>query len=571
MSRVKVSLLSKQIVLTIIPAILITVISGTVSALTLQKSIKGELKSSLKSTAIMLNESYDSKYVGEYKLRDNGKLAKGSSTIEDDMSILDQINSKTQIVGGIYYGDELYMCSLSDKETHKRLRKIKAPKEVTKSVLEEGIGYLDTNNEIQGTRYYAYYEPILNKENQVIGMTYVAREADKIDGSITEGIMTIIGSSIVILVLYILFIFPLIKRMIKAVTTVEKDLRQVATGDLAIQIKDNILSRSDEIGQLAHSTKHLSHSLKKMIGIIIELTEELAVSARSLDHMSAKSSQTTQEVSSTIQEISLGVNNQAEETQSVGHNISYMGEMIGEIKNEINSLRNNAIQMDTCEKETHIIVSELEMQNSKTLEAVNSIADQTTKTNDSVMRIKEVIAIISDIARQTNLLSLNASIEAARAGEYGKGFSIVAQEIQVLAEQSNDSAKEIERIIGELVNNSDSTVTTMKEVKKTVDEQNEKLIETKSKFGEINRMIEYSSQAVIGIDGKINKLNDNKEEIVQSVQRLSAIAQENAANSEETTASTEKISANSQELAEAAKALRQVIKQLKQETESFSV
>ena len=571
MKKVKVSLLSKQIVLTIIPAILITVISGTVSALTLQKSIKRELESSLKGTAIMLNESYDSKYVGEYKLSDKGKLAKGSSTIEDDTSILDQINSKTETVGGIYYGDQLYMCSLSDKETHKRLRELKAPKEVVKSVLEEGRGYLDINNEIQGTRYYAYYEPILDKGNQVIGMTYVARSADKIEANITKGIMEIIGSSIAILMLSIILIFPVIKRMIKAVTTVEKDLRQVATGDLTIEIKESILARNDEVGQLAYSTKHLSHSLKKMIGIIIQLTEELAVSARNLDHMSASSSQATQEVSTTIQEISLGVNNQAEETQSVGQNISYMGEMIGEIKNEIDALRNNAIQMDTCEKETHIIVNELEIQNNKTLEAVNSIADQTIKTNDSVMRIKEVVAIISDIARQTNLLSLNASIEAARAGEYGKGFSVVAQEIQVLAEQCNESAKEIEQITGELVDNSDMTVTTMKEVKKTVDEQNEKLLATKNKFGEINQMINYSSQAVIGIDGKINKLNGNKEEIVQSVQRLSAIAQENAANSEETTTSTEKISANSQELAEAAKALRQVIKQLKQETENFSV
>lgn len=571
MKKTKTGLLKKQILLAIIPAILITIVSGIGSGITLRKSIKSELESSLRSTAIMLLESYDSKYVGEFKLSDKGKLVKGMSTIEDDYSIVDQIKNKTGIVSGFFYGDELYMCSLVEKDSHKRVKGIKAPEEVVNKIFNEGIGYLDMHSEMQGEKYYAYYEPIMGKSGQVLGMSYVARPASEISARVMKGIIEMLECNMLILIVAIVCTIPIVRKMVKAVTGVEKELKEVASGNLAIEIKEKMLNRNDEVGQLALSTKYLSESLKKMIGNIIDLSERLAVSARSLDHMSSRSSEATQEVSATIQEISAGVTNQAEETQNVGDNISYMGDMIGEIKNEVEELRNNARQMNTCEEETSIIVGELEAQNTKTLQAVQTISSQTNMTNKSVSRIKEVVAIISDIARQTNLLSLNASIEAARAGEYGKGFSVVAQEIQGLAEQCNDSVKEIEKITGELVSNSDLTVSTMEEVKKIVDEQNDKLFATKNKFSEINQLIDYSNQSVVGIDDKIFKLNGNKEEIMRSVQRLLAIAQENAANSEETTTSTEKLSANSQELAEAAKALREVITELKEEARSFSV
>lgn len=571
MKKVQVGLLKKQIILTIIPAVLITLISSVVATWTLQKSIKRELETSLKSTAIMVIESYDSKYAGDYKISDKGKLAKGSSTIEDDTSILDQVDEKTGIVGGIYYGDQLYVCSYVDKESHKRLKGEKSPEIVARKVLQEGVGYLDLHNEIAGTAYYAYYEPLLSKKGEVVGMAYTARKAEEIEASIKQTNLGILVCSIAVLLLSIAIILPLIRRMVKAVTVVEKDLRQVATGDLNIEVKESILKRNDEIGKLASSTKNLSKSLKKMLGTIINLSEHLAVSAKQLDHMSVRSSETTQEVSAAIQEISAGISTQAEETQNVGQNITHMGEMIGEIRNEIEALKDNALQMNQCEQETGVIVSELEAQNSKTLEAVDAIAKQTVKTNDSVTRIREVVGLITAIAKQTNLLSLNATIEAARAGEAGKGFAVVAGEIQGLAEQCNTSAKEIEEITNELVSNSELTVSTMKQVKITVDEQNEKLLSTKKKFGEINQMIDHSNKAVMGIDDKINELNGNKEEIMQSVQRLSAIAQENAASSEETTASTEEISANSGELAEAAKALREVVKQLKEETNSFNL
>lgn len=571
MKKVQTGLAKKLIILCVIPAILVSLVSGLVSTITLKRSLRNEARDSLKSTAILLMESYDSKYVGEYKLNDKGKLSKGASTMEDDHSLLDQVSGKTGIVSSIYFGDTVYLTSYISRDKKGRLTGEKAPEEIVQKVLNEGKSYLDTHSVIEDKEYYGYYEPILNKKGQVVGMFYTAKLADEIEAGITQSNMRILISGIAILIISMATILPLIKKMAKSISAVEKDLRQVATGDLTTEIKPSVLERNDEIGKLANSTKDLSQSLKKMIGNIVELSEGLAVSAKQLDHMSRKSSQATQEVSKTTQEITMGINNQAEETQNVSQNVTNMGEAIGEIKDEITALRSNTVLMRNNEKEAHAIIGELEQDNVKTLEAVADIAEQTERTNGSVNRIKEVVSLITNIASQTNLLSLNATIEAARAGEAGKGFAVVAKEIQGLAEQCNVSAKEIEEITSELVENSNCTVNAMKGVKETVDQQSSQLEATKEKFEEIHKMVKHSTKAIVGIDEKVEVLNTSKEEIVESVQRLSAIAQENAAGAEETTASTEELNAGSQELEEAARALRQVVKQLKQETSIFTV
>lgn len=176
------------------------------------------------------------------------------------------------------------------------------------------------------------------------------------------------------------------------------------------------------------------------------------------------------------------------------------------------------------------ILDELNKINQQTKDAISVIYEQTNTTNTSAMKIKEATDIITDIAEETNLLSLNASIEAARAGEQGRGFAVVASQIQKLAEQSNESARQIALIIDELISDSEKSVETMEEVKEVIGKQDEYVSNTESSFRDVNDGIAKSIDGIRTIAAKTKDLDGARVKVVDVVQNLTAIAEENAAS-----------------------------------------
>ena len=163
--------------------------------------------------------------------------------------------------------------------------------------------------------------------------------------------------------------------------------------------------------------------------------------------------------------------------------------------------------MGNAENNAQNIMGDLDETTAKTSKAVELIATQTEATNVSAKEIGQAVEIITNIASQTNLLSLNASIEAARAGEAGRGFAVVASEIQKLAEQSNQSAVKIQHIIDGLTVESNKTVKIMEEVKNAVSDQENKIHETKSIFGTVREGVAKSMDQINGISDESNALD----------------------------------------------------------------
>ena len=225
--------------------------------------------------------------------------------------------------------------------------------------------------------------------------------------------------------------------------------------------------------------------------------------------------------------------------------------------------------MKTAGDQSTNIINDLSRSNDKTMEAIARIGKQVNATNESANKISEAIEIITNIAEETNLLSLNASIEAARAGEQGRGFAVVANQIQKLAEQSNESAQIIAEIIKELLQDSEHTVTVMNEVQEIVNEQQAKLKQTKDQFNDVSHGIDSSRNETNGIKGQTTLCDSARGKVVDVITNLSAISEENAASTQQTTASMQELNATINLLAEEAAGLTKLSVELDEQIQFF--
>ena len=218
-----------------------------------------------------------------------------------------------------------------------------------------------------------------------------------------------------------------------------------------------------------------------------------------------------------------------------------------------------------------MILNELNENMYQVREAVKAVSEQTSQTHVSVQEVSKMTDVITDIAGQTTLLSLNTSIEAARAGEQGKGFAVVASEIQQLAEQCNKSAEEIQATLQKLCDDSDSSVATMNKVEKIIQEQDTKISDTNKIFQAVEKDIELSISGIEEIKEKTHALNETREATVDIVQNVASSAQENAASTEEASSFANHVTEKVSEVKKAMNDIKNVSHELEESVEIFSL
>ena len=356
------------------------------------------------------------------------------------------------------------------------------------------------------------------------------------------------------------------------VTTSSIDaVRQVAAGNLNVEMDDVALSRGDEIGVLARSLAGLRDELKYMFQDIGEHATSLLESAEHLNDTAQKNLATVDNVERAVGEIADGATSQAQDAQNASESVYAMGEMIEDTTKEVENLNVTADYMRKSSAEASRSLVELRNINDEVKEAIELIYEQTNRTNVSSQKIREATRLISSIAEETNLLSLNASIEAARAGEQGRSFAVVANQIQKLADQSNASADAIDNIINELINDSDEAVVTMEKVKEIINSQSENVANTETIVSQVMDGIEESIRGIEAIENRTVALNEARSSIVEVVQGLSAVAEENAASTQETSAATAEVANSFNEVTESAGVVKNAADKIADSMSNFQI
>lgn len=389
------------------------------------------------------------------------------------------------------------------------------------------------------TRYAAYY--VTSDQSMVIIVS-----ADKADILAPVNKMTayIISIGIACLIICSIVAILISCRLVSPINKLAQLIGHITNLDLREAPEEKVLcERKDETGVMSRGISLMRNHLFSVVNDMKDQSGTLYTASEKLNTNILDVNASVEQVEQAVNDIADGASSQAADTQTATESVVTIGNMISETSEKIDRLKDS---MDTIKESNSVIVEtikELDRINNQTKESIANISEQTDVANESAQKIRGVTEIIASIAAETNLLSLNASIEAARAGEAGRGFAVVATQIQKLAEQSNESAKQIEEISQHLIEDSKQTVSTMSTVKDIVFKQSENVEKTDRMFDEFSKKLGSAFEDIDNITENVRSMDKARIAVVDVVENLMAIAQENAASTEETGASATEVSA----------------------------
>jgi methyl-accepting chemotaxis protein len=369
----------------------------------------------------------------------------------------------------------------------------------------------------------------------------------------------------------ITYIIISIRQLMKPITASTEYAKLLGSGDLRQDIPEHYLKRQDEIGSLAHAFKDLNHNFSNLVSEIIESSNMVASSSEQLNVTADQVALSSDDMAKTIEEIARGATDQATSTETGASKTYALGDLIEANKVHMDNLNEASANIVNMIGEGLDIVTDLTQKTEDTNQSAKEIFEVINKTDESTSKIGEASNVIASIAEQTNLLALNAAIEAARAGEAGRGFAVVADEIRKLAEQSTASTKEIDEIVHELVESSKHAVETINLVNRIISDQVKAVADTEEKFNQISSAVDISVKAIDNLNISESNMEKQKTDIMDTIQGLSAIAEENAASTEEASASVIEQSASMRQIVSASSSLAELSEELSNSVSKFKV
>ena len=373
-------------------------------------------------------------------------------------------------------------------------------------------------------------------------------------------VVLVLGSAVIIL---------FAKHISTPIKEISNAVDNVASGNL--NIKTIQIKNRDEIGNLNDSFNIMVKNVNEFISSVKNSANVVFNSSEMLENIVNENTASINEVVASVGEIAESSSQQAKETENGVIRIKNLAEKIALVTQL--TVKTNDVAVETSNIGSRglkaiEILSEKSVENNKATEKTSDIIMEVDKNSVEIGAITEAI---SQISEQTNLLSLNAAIEAARAGEQGKGFAVVAEEVRKLASQSSVSAARVKELISGIQDRSKAAVKAIEDGKTIAKEQNKSVIEAKDIFVEILQSIEKITEDMRNIKVYSLEMENEKNQIVEVLETLSASTEENSAATEQVSATTEQQLASVNQIAKHTQDLNSLAEKLKDAVNAFQV
>jgi methyl-accepting chemotaxis protein len=526
-----------------------------------EKNVDNQLKSSNNSGYRILNE----KYQGDWKV-EGGNLLKGKKILNGDSELVDNIKTDTDSIATIFLNDT--RISTNVMVDGKRAVGTKMSEKVADIVLKQGKVY-DGEATVVGSLYQTRYTPITDSSGKVIGAFFVGVQKDIITSEISNIMVIIILVSLGTIILGVILSMLLVKSISKNINEIQKFLHRISSGDLKSICEIN---SSDETKDIADELNNTAATIKKMIENVRNESENIKYVVDNVSKKVNELNLTIEDVSASTEELSAGMEETAASSEEMTANSQEIEKAVESIaKNsqnavaEVLEINKRAVYTKESVNKAQRKATDIFLRTKAELEKAienSKIVDQISVLSESIMQITS----------QTNLLALNAAIEAARAGEAGRGFSVVAEEIKKLAEQSKDTVIEIQnitvKVTGSVNDLSSSSNKLLDFVSNDVQNDYKTLLDIADKYSEDAKFV----------DNLVTDFSSTSEELLATIQdvlkTIDGVAQSSSEGAVATTGIAQKvtdITSKSNDIFELTKKSKDSSERLKEEISKFKI
>lgn len=376
-----------------------------------------------------------------------------------------------------------------------------------------------------------------------------------------------LGGAVLLLIAAMLFNMYTSRKLAKRIGVLKNAAGQIAAGDLTQQLPET--RGKDELDELNRSFRLMTENIRNIIQSIDTAGKRVDGMAQDIDRGNDTMQAIVQQVSRTTEELSIGSQKIAEDLSETVIVVDKMQHTFG---SNLHATSQSAIHgsevMSTVEEGHTAIEEQLRLAEMNRI-AMAEVEQTVQELEESAARITTMTGYVSEIAKQTTLLSLNASIEAARAGEAGRGFAVVAGEVNKLAEQSAQSVQHIYAAVGEITSAMDKVKGSVMQSIQLFAEQEKATGQTRDSFSAIRDSVEQISTGINQLAEDMQLSSQLSTQVQQAIENISAITQQSAASSEEITASTTEQQRSFEEASIKVKSLRDISEEMHQELQRF--